>query len=427
KRKFMKNKRYPLPKNHFKINKIVQVIEQPKDNNFDFIYETGETGVKMNDGTKKWQLNAKRIKRSEGQKNDQTSISPYISEQCEQWSKELQDVKDYYHGLSKSACKLFKIIYGKEGFKANTPKNLNSTGTFEPPQSSESSYSSSESSFLGYQTSEQSLEMEMDDYCLTNNMDHTNNMNHANNNIYDYDPNKIIYLNNNKCPSEFKEFPEQFKTGGEITNDTVAKKSQLNTKANKPIWGLTNVPFPPKLTEEDIIKPRNNKCDKTKVPNKFFIYRKWYTMCLNSDEKKNDQTSISPLISKHWSNEPQEVKDYYASLSERAGELFKKRYGIYGLKRKTPNKIQKNKKQRNKELPEIHPKNKEENLNLTGIFELYQPHQPHLSNSFIARTFPAVHSSQLEALPLSLQLQSLQQPLLIFDQSSHLESLSPDS
>ncbi|CAG8437627.1 7150_t:CDS:2 [Diversispora eburnea] len=184
------------------------------------------------------------------------------------------------------------------------------------------------------------------------------------------------------------------------------KKFRRN--ANEIIVRLIDVPFPPDLTEEDLIKPRDENCDKRKVPNKFFIYRKWYTMCLGREEQKNDQTSISPYISEHWANEPQEVKDYYAALSKRAGKLFKERYGTDGFKRKTPKKIRKNKKNtqkylRSKNLPKI----MEENLNSTE--PLRQQHQPYLSNNLILS-----EPSRLKSLPL-------------FDHHSHIESLSLDS
>ncbi|RHZ46852.1 hypothetical protein Glove_606g41 [Diversispora epigaea] len=126
------------------------------------------------------------------------------------------------------------------------------------------------------------------------------------------------------------------------------KKLQRNAKANQTIVRLLNVPFPPELTEEDLIGPRNDKCDKKKVPNGFFIYRKWYTMCLNEKGQKNDQTSISSYISEHWRNEPREVRNYYIVLSKRAGELFKERYGKEGIKNQTPKKIQKNNKKNTK-------------------------------------------------------------------------------
>ncbi|CAG8547387.1 8725_t:CDS:2 [Diversispora eburnea] len=101
------------------------------------------------------------------------------------------------------------------------------------------------------------------------------------------------------------------------------RKIQRNATANQKIVLLTNVPFPPGLTEEDLIKPRNKNCDKRKVPNKFFIYRKWYAMCLEREGQKNDQTSISPYISEQWSKEPQDVKDYYHELSRRANKIQK--------------------------------------------------------------------------------------------------------
>ncbi|RHZ46839.1 hypothetical protein Glove_606g18 [Diversispora epigaea] len=123
-----------------------------------------------------------------------------------------------------------------------------------------------------------------------------------------------------------------FETGGKITSET--KKLQRNVNANQNIVRLVDVPFPPKLTEEDLIKPRNDKCCKLKVPNKFFIYRKWYTMCLADGGRKNDQTSISPYISEQWNKEPKEVKDYYGYLSKRASELFINKYGKEGIKQR---------------------------------------------------------------------------------------------
>ncbi|CAG8827873.1 8617_t:CDS:1, partial [Dentiscutata erythropus] len=126
---------------------------------------------------------------------------------------------------------------------------------------------------------------------------------------------------------------ETGKIGVKVNDGT--KKSQRNAKPNQKIVRLIDVPFPPDLTEEDLVKPRNENCDKLKVPNKFFIYRKWYTMCLEREELKNDQTSISPYISEQWRNEPQKVKDHYADLSIRAGKLFKERYGKEGFKTNT--------------------------------------------------------------------------------------------
>ncbi|RHZ46767.1 hypothetical protein Glove_606g84 [Diversispora epigaea] len=124
--------------------------------------------------------------------------------------------------------------------------------------------------------------------------------------------------------------------GGEITNDARTKKLQRNAKANKDIVCLIKVPFPPNLSAEDLIRPRNEKCGKVKVPNKFFIYRKWYTMCLANSGQTNYQTSISRYISEQWRNEPEYVKNYYGNLYVRAGELFKERYKKDGIKKQTP-------------------------------------------------------------------------------------------
>ncbi|CAG8624173.1 3761_t:CDS:2 [Diversispora eburnea] len=237
------------------------------------------------------------------------------------------------------------------------------------------------------------------------------------------------------------------------------KKSQRNAKPNQKIVRLTYVPFPPRLTVKDIIEPRNLTCDKRKVPNKFFIYRKWYTMCLEREEQKNDQTSISPYISEQWRNEPQEVKDYYAALSKSACKLFKIRYGKEGFKANTPKKprnentedTNKNDKSRRKKLTAVKPNIKKENLDSTGVFEPlhqqqlhqqqphqqpqpyqpqphqqpqpyqfqpHQPHQPHLS----AYGFSDVHAQPLRLEDMWLGQQYLQQPLIVY---SFSESSSP--
>ncbi|RHZ46889.1 hypothetical protein Glove_606g28 [Diversispora epigaea] len=213
--------------------------------------------------------------------------------------------------------------------------------------------------------------------------------------------------------------------GDKITNDGI-KKSLRNAKQNQNIVGLIRVPFPPKFTVEDLMEPRNDKCGKAKVFNKFFIYRKWYTKCLTDHNVKNDQTSISPQIAKQWRNEPQEVKNYYDALSKRASELFIKKYGKEGIKSKNPMKIRKNKKKAkkitNNELSEIKPKIKEENLNSTATFEpphqqQHQQHQSHQSN--LSNNFP-FSNVQSETLPLSFY-----QYQLLIDQSQQESSYQP--
>ncbi|RHZ46874.1 hypothetical protein Glove_606g74 [Diversispora epigaea] len=134
------------------------------------------------------------------------------------------------------------------------------------------------------------------------------------------------------------------------TDDAETKKFHRNAKANNDIVCLLVVPFPPDLTLEDLIRPRNEKCGKVKVPNKFFIYRKWYTMCLGGVGRKNEQTSISRYISEQWRNEPQVVRDYYGALSIRAGKLFKERYGKVGIQTPDKNNKKKQKKMINNEL-----------------------------------------------------------------------------
>ncbi|RHZ84858.1 hypothetical protein Glove_74g123 [Diversispora epigaea] len=137
-----------------------------------------------------------------------------------------------------------------------------------------------------------------------------------------------------------------------------------NANAKQDVVPLFQVPFPPDLRAEDLIGLRNNSKEKPKVPNKFFIYRKWYAMC--NANKGNSQTAISPHVSYQWKNEPPHVKFFYENLSKEASRLFKRKYGEDGIRieKSTSGKKQKIKRNiitQNQKSLEIQPKIKNEN------------------------------------------------------------------
>ncbi|RHZ84885.1 hypothetical protein Glove_74g197 [Diversispora epigaea] len=154
---------------------------------------------------------------------------------------------------------------------------------------------------------------------------------------------------------------------GKKTNGDEAKEIKQiirNANAKQDVVPLFQVPFPPELRAEDLIGLRNNSKEKRKVPNKFFIYRKWYAMC--NANKGNSQTAISPHISYQWKNEPPHVKFFYENLAKEASRLFKRKYGEDGIRIEKSTsgkkqKIKKNVKTQNQKLLEIQPKIKNEN------------------------------------------------------------------
>lgn len=115
------------------------------------------------------------------------------------------------------------------------------------------------------------------------------------------------------------------------TYDDRTKELHRIARASQDVVRLVKVPFPPLLREEDLIGPKKNSRSKSKAPNSYFIYRKWYTICLKNGNQRNNQTSLSPYISEQWKEEPQYVKDYYRELSKRANNLFREKYGESGM------------------------------------------------------------------------------------------------
>ncbi|CAG8569922.1 14175_t:CDS:1 [Ambispora leptoticha] len=88
-------------------------------------------------------------------------------------------------------------------------------------------------------------------------------------------------------------------------------------------------PFPPEITAEEIIVPKQDGKAPTKAPNNFLIYRKAFVKTLNSKGIFLPMRAISLAISKRWKSEPAWIKDAYTQIANEAGQLLNERH--YGL------------------------------------------------------------------------------------------------
>src|SRR5437764_3892892 len=76
-----------------------------------------------------------------------------------------------------------------------------------------------------------------------------------------------------------------------------------------------------KKKPKDITKP---------VANSFMVYRRLFNKWLEkSDLKISNQQIVSSLVSKLWSSEPLEVKQYYKNISDKRRKLHKERLMQY--------------------------------------------------------------------------------------------------
>src|SRR6266487_1457243 len=96
----------------------------------------------------------------------------------------------------------------------------------------------------------------------------------------------------------------------------------MNTNENFEI----SVPFPPKITIQDLIPAAGNH--NLKVPNAFIAYRIELVRELKSQNIFFDRTKISTLASKLWAKEPEEVKKYYKLMSSEARLQYNQGRGL---------------------------------------------------------------------------------------------------
>src|SRR5437870_12218870 len=87
-----------------------------------------------------------------------------------------------------------------------------------------------------------------------------------------------------------------------------------------------SVPFPPKITAQDLIPTAGNH--NLKIPNAFIIYRIELVRELKSQNIVFDRTKTSTLASKLWANEPIHVKKYYKDMSSKATFQYNQARGL---------------------------------------------------------------------------------------------------
>src|SRR5436190_12183687 len=89
---------------------------------------------------------------------------------------------------------------------------------------------------------------------------------------------------------------------------------------------LITLPFPPIISASDIINSRKPCRVTSKSPNAFLIYRKAFLDYLSPLNHNLRMTDVSKLVSSHWKNESELVKDAYRKISQEVEvELSEKR------------------------------------------------------------------------------------------------------
>ncbi|GBB90307.1 hypothetical protein RclHR1_01720028 [Rhizophagus clarus] len=89
---------------------------------------------------------------------------------------------------------------------------------------------------------------------------------------------------------------------------------------------LLSLPFPPTISASDIINKRKPCRFISKSPNAFLIYRKAFLDHLSLTNHNLRMTEVSKLVSSHWKNETELVKDAYRKISQEVEtELSEKR------------------------------------------------------------------------------------------------------
>ncbi|CAG8445542.1 6186_t:CDS:2 [Rhizophagus irregularis] len=79
---------------------------------------------------------------------------------------------------------------------------------------------------------------------------------------------------------------------------------------------LLSLPFPPTISASDIINKRKPCRFISKSPNAFLIYRKAFLDHLSLTNHNLRMTEVSKLVSNHWKNETEFVKDAYRKISQ---------------------------------------------------------------------------------------------------------------
>src|ERR1043165_3257448 len=103
----------------------------------------------------------------------------------------------------------------------------------------------------------------------------------------------------------------------------------VDSQHSDPILNLEiRLPFPPpSITVQDFIDKRESSSRIfRKSPNAFFIYRKIFTNYLTLLNYKLTMIEVSRLVSNHWKNESDQVKEAYVKIAKEIDvELKEKR------------------------------------------------------------------------------------------------------
>src|SRR3954449_4750787 len=96
----------------------------------------------------------------------------------------------------------------------------------------------------------------------------------------------------------------------------VAKMSCQTTNIISRTLPSIKLPFPPTIKASDIVDSRKPSRVKSKSPNAFLIYRKAFLEQLALLNYNLRMTEVSKLVSKHWKDEEEYVKDEYRKIAQ---------------------------------------------------------------------------------------------------------------
>ncbi|CAG8715563.1 2303_t:CDS:1 [Acaulospora morrowiae] len=100
-------------------------------------------------------------------------------------------------------------------------------------------------------------------------------------------------------------------------DQVVPSDNCTNTNITNFTIPLLKLPFPPKIKASDITSKRKISEINLRPPNAFIIYRKDFLNHLSTSKHGSlKMTEASKLVSIHWNNEPDNVKEAYKQISK---------------------------------------------------------------------------------------------------------------
>ncbi|CAG8504303.1 2003_t:CDS:1 [Acaulospora colombiana] len=114
---------------------------------------------------------------------------------------------------------------------------------------------------------------------------------------------------------------------GSTPSQAEKKRRKELARENIIIEPLEFIPFPPKITVEEVLMLNKNLESKSKPPNRFFIFRMYYVRELHRQGRTYSQTALSRTIGRCWRKLPEYKKDCYGELAYKARMLFREKHG----------------------------------------------------------------------------------------------------